>query len=451
MESQNKYIRRRFKMWHGIVALLLLLFVLFRVHGSLKVKKQIENLRTKGYPVTLEELDRWYNIPDGAANAADAYLTAFSNYVEWDSEARKALPIVGRAPLPARTQPLDDPNQQLVEQFLSDNEKILALLHEAASIDHCRYPIGFIQELNQGAPWLKNLRKCAHLLRLNVLIQCESKNSEKAMESIHSTLSLAKSSNVPLLFHRLIHIAVKATAYKNIERLLNRIQLTEKQLMTLSSWIEEVGNDEGYKRALIGENCIGLHTFRGHIKEVSDRPGLEGGLSIIFLPFWRITGLNDRDATEYIKIMKDLIDAMELSADKRLLTCDSIWKDIDSGKRGGILTRMLMPALGRIMQIEIRHLAHLRATQTALAVERYRLTEGRLPQSLDNLVPAYMEVVPTDPFDGQKLKYRTRETGFVVYSVGEDLTDEGGAERNSKKRDKKGKPLPWDVTFIVER
>ena len=57
----------------------------------------------------------------------------------------------------------------------------------------------------------------------------------------------------------------------------------------------------------------------------------------------------------------------------------------------------------------------------------------------------------TDPFDGQNLKYRTLETGFVVYSVGEDLTDEGGAERDSKKRDKKGKPLPWDVTFIVER
>jgi len=112
---------------------------------------------------------------------------------------------------------------------------------------------------------------------------------------------------------------------------------------------------------------------------------------------------------------------------------------------------MLMPAFGRIMQIETRHLAHLRATHTALAVERYRLTKGRLPQSLDNLVPTYLETIPTDPFDGENLKYRTLETGFVVYSVGEDLTDEGGAERNSKKRDKRGKPLPWDVTFIVER
>ena len=451
MESQNRYIRRRFKMWHKIVALLLLLFVLFRVHGSLKVKKQIENLRAKGYPVTLEELESWYNIPEGTKNSADVYLNAFSNYVEWDSEARKALPIVGRAPLPARTQPLDDPNHQLVEIFLSDNKKTLTLLHEAASIEHCRYPLGFIQELNQGAPWLKNLRKCAHLLRLNVLIQCESKNSEKALESIHSTLSLAKSSNVPLLLHQLIHISVKATAYKNIERTLNRVQLTEEQLMKLSSWIEEADIDKGYRQTLVGEQCLGLNTFRGHVREISGELGSKGGLSIVFLAFWRITGLNDRDATKYIDIMQELMDAMELSANERLLVFDSIQKDVHSGKRGGFLTRMLMPAFGRIMQIETRHLAHLHATQTALAIERYRLTEGRLPQSLDNLVPAYMEVIPTDPFDGQDLKFRTLKTGFVVYSVGEDLTDEGGTERDSKKRDKKGKPLPWDVTFIVER
>ena len=440
MENQSKYIRRRFKIWHGIVMLLLLLFVLFHVTGSLKLKKQIEVLRTKGYPVTFEELESWYNISPGAENSADVYMDAFSNYVEWDSEARKALPVVGRAPLPVRTQPLDDPNKLLVEKFLSDNKKTLTLLHEAASIDHCRYPLGFIQELNQGAPWLKNLRKCADLLRLNVLIQCENKNSEKALESIYSTLTLAKSSNVPLLLHQLIHLAVKATAYKNIERALNRVQLSEEQLMMLSSWIEEVGNDEGYKRALIGENCIRLNTFRGNVRGASSQ-----------LVFFRIIGLNNRDAAEYIKIMQELIDAMELSANERLLVFDSIQKDVHSGKRGGMLTRLFLPAFGRIMQIETRHLAHLRAIQTAIAVERYRLAEGRLPQSLENLVPAYMEVVPTDPFDGQGLKYRTLETGFVVYSVGEDLTDEGGAERDSKKRDKQGKPLPWDVTFIVER
>ncbi|MHC4537692.1 MAG: hypothetical protein ACYS6K_27480, partial [Planctomycetota bacterium] len=66
---------------------------------------------------------------------------------------------------------------------------------------------------------------------------------------------------------------------------------------------------------------------------------------------------------------------MELSANERLGVFDSIQKDVHSGKRGGFLTRMLMPAFGRVMQIETRHLAHLRATQTAIAVQRYRLAE----------------------------------------------------------------------------
>lgn len=452
MEDQKRYTRRRFKIWHGIVGLLLILFVLFHVTGNLKLKKQLKVLRAKGYPLTLEELESWYNIPAGAENSADVYMDAFSKYVEWDREALKALPVVGRAPLPARTQPLDDPNKILVEKFLSDNQKALTLLHEAASIDHCQYPIGFIKESDMDAPWLKNLRKCAFLLRLNVIIQSEKKNPEKAMESIHTSLSLAKSSNAPILIHRLVQIAIKTLSYRNIEWILNRIQLTEEQLNTLSEWIKAPENDDGYKRTLIGEQCIGLHFYQGHVREVSGRlGGSEGGLGMIFLAFWRITGLNNRSATEYLKIMQDYIDAMELPANKRLLVYDSINQEVDSGKRGGMLTRVLMPALGRTMQIETRHTAHLLATQTALAIERYRLTEGHLPESLENLVPTYLQTIPTDPFNGQNLKYRIKERGFVVYSVGEDLTDEGGTERDGQKRGPKGKPLPWDITFIVER
>ena len=450
MESQNKHIRRRFKMWHGIVALLLLLFVLFRIWGNLKLKQQLEVLRSRGYPVTLEELDRSYNIPDGVANAADAYLTAFSNYVEWDREALKALPVFGKAPLPARTQPLDASARKLVENFLSDNENTLTLLHEAASTEHCRYPIDFSRESDQAAPWLKELRASTRLLRLDVFIQCDNHNPEKALESIRTSLSLARSVGTPLLIHRLLHIAVQSLTYQSIEQILNRTQLTEEQLMRLSAWIEESDIDEGYRRALVGEQCLGLHTFQAPIHDIVNQTKSGKGFLLI-LALRKILGLHDRDTMEYINIMQDYIDTVELPHHKRLAAFDSIEKTVYNSKRGSMLTRMLMPAFGRIMQIDTRHLAHLRATQTALAVERYRLTEGLLPQSLENLVPAYMEFVPKDPFDGRSLRYFTRENGFVVYSVGDDLTDEGGTERDSRKRDARGKTLPWDIPFIVER
>jgi hypothetical protein len=445
MKSQNKYIRRRFKIWHGIIALLLLLFVLFRVNGSLKVKKQIESLRTKGYPVTLEDLDRWYNMPEGEENGADVYMAAFSNYVEWDKEALKALPIFGKAPLPARTQPLDDPNQQLIEKFLSDNEKTLKLLHEAASIEHCRYPIDltkgsvdFMERPGQFASWFEYLQASSRLLRLETLSHCENQDSGKALESIRANFALAKFISAPLLNHRLVHNSVQSGTYKSIEQILNRMQLSDEQLLSLSAWIKESRSDEGYMKALVGERCIGLNSLQAPIRDINRAPR-------------KILGSHDRDIMEYIRLTQEYIDAMELPPNERLLVCKPLQEDVHSGKFEGRFTDLLRPAFERyMMQIDIGCTAKAIAAQTTLAIERYRLSEGHMPESLDNLVPVYMEFVPTDPFDGQSLKYRALETGFVVYSVGEDLTDQGGAE-HSPGRNGQGRRLPCDITFIMER
>jgi hypothetical protein len=234
--------------------------------------------------------------------------------------------------------------------------------------------------------------------------------------------------------------------------MLNRMQLTDEQLLSLSAWIVESQNDEGYIKALVGERCIALSAFQGPVGQATEQMGAGGGkVPILMLGFWKMLGLHYRDALGYIGLMQEYIDAMELPSDERLLAFNSIQEDVDSGKRGGLLTRLLWPALGRMLELETRCTAEALLAQTALAVERYRLAEGHLPESLEDLVPAYMEAVPKDPFDGRRLRYFTPENGFVVYSVGDDLTDNGGVERDGRGRDRRGKPLPWDITFIMER
>ena len=70
---------------------------------------------------------------------------------------------------------------------------------------------------------------------------------------------------------------------------------------------------------------------------------------------------------------------------------------------------------------------------------------GKLPDALGEVVPAYLDAVPRDPFDGAELRYKRLEKGYVVYSIGEDGSDDGGKERS------KGKKQNCDETFIVER
>jgi hypothetical protein len=63
----------------------------------------------------------------------------------------------------------------------------------------------------------------------------------------------------------------------------------------------------------------------------------------------------------------------------------------------------------------------------ACAVERFKLAKGRLPESLEQLVPEFMEKLPHDIIDGQALNYRRTEDGhYMIYSVGWNEEDDGG-------------------------
>jgi len=45
---------------------------------------------------------------------------------------------------------------------------------------------------------------------------------------------------------------------------------------------------------------------------------------------------------------------------------------------------------------------------------------------LSELSPSQLPAVPTDPFDGQPLRYRKVGEGYLLYSVGADLKDDAG-------------------------
>ncbi len=72
--------------------------------------------------------------------------------------------------------------------------------------------------------------------------------------------------------------------------------------------------------------------------------------------------------------------------------------------------------------------ARRRLIVTAIALARYRGRHGTYPKGLDELVPALLSQAPVDFMDGQPLRYHLTDDGhFVLYSVGLDCVDNGGA------------------------
>jgi len=94
-----------------------------------------------------------------------------------------------------------------------------------------------------------------------------------------------------------------------------------------------------------------------------------------------------------------------------------------------MLLSILPPAYGRIGQQIWRLKTQELATLTAVAVLRHAAERGSLPESLDELVQAgYLDSVPDDPFGAGPLSYRRAGEGFLLYSWGENLTDDGGVQ-----------------------
>jgi hypothetical protein len=83
----------------------------------------------------------------------------------------------------------------------------------------------------------------------------------------------------------------------------------------------------------------------------------------------------------------------------------------------------------------------MQLANVGLALEEFRARNGAYPDSLDELRLPPGAV--TDPYGGQSFRYQPDKTSVLVYSVGKDGIDNGGAPR--------GKSSERDVVWAVRR
>lgn len=76
-----------------------------------------------------------------------------------------------------------------------------------------------------------------------------------------------------------------------------------------------------------------------------------------------------------------------------------------------------------LWRLDHDNVARHRLTEVGLALNAYHSDHQRYPRALSELVPKYVEKIPTDPF-GSELRCRADQGGCIVYSVGPNGLDE---------------------------
>src|SRR5215469_6034743 len=91
------------------------------------------------------------------------------------------------------------------------------------------------------------------------------------------------------------------------------------------------------------------------------------------------------------------------------------------------LAAIAIPNFSKASQTVAHNQTLANEAMVACGLERYRLARGQYPETLESLVPQFLERVPRDIIGGQELKYRRTADGqFVLYSVGWNERDDGG-------------------------
>jgi hypothetical protein len=412
-------------------------------------------IRQSGYPASLKELDAWYTHVPESQNAAMILTKAFSQPGLADSSS--TMTVLGdKSWVPTRGHLLDDESKAQLTAVLETNKTLLDLLHSAAGLTNSRYSVDLTQGFQTLIPHLPKTKGSVQLLATEALLDASNGDIEKSLADLRAAGTVADSiAEEPLLISQLVRIGGWGIICKRTELILNGASLKDEQLAELQTLFRDAERPDSMVRGLGGERASGLSVFMGSRDQLllfggssSTPPTITERLrTSLFMGALKSTGILRKDKSFYLDIMATNIAAAEAPFPERLaLGQQASTAALSPPNRLCIFSRMLLPALGRALQRDGDHAARIRTTQTAIAIERFRLAHNNLPADLNELVPTYLASMPLDPFDGKPLRFKRLSSGYVVYSIGTDLRDDGGNEGDTKKQSS-----PKDTTFIVEK
>jgi hypothetical protein len=435
--------------WLAFVVLLLtaLAVLLWSLpNSSSKIQARIDALKNAGYPITAQDLDKMYPPLPDAQNSVVIYQKAFLHYLSLPEDATN-WPIVSASIFPLPAQPLPRDVKQGIADYVNQNENTLALLHQAAGIEKGYYETGFKNGFPTSVqPPFVQIRQNAQLLALAVILRAEDRQPGPATTLLLDSFGLLRSlEHDPQLVSQMISDSILRLNCSSLELALNKISLSDDQLRSLAAAFHEVESSDGLKQSLIYDRCWGIWLRDLITANPFNRPNepLRGKLGDLYS---RVRYYRESDFIFYLDTMEEYIAAVDMPYPKKLKVGKQLAtkaKESDESKRAfGIL---LVTPWDEYFVHDAKTHAQLLLSETALAIERYRLAhQDQLPAMLQDLVPAYLQAVPADPFDGKPLRYNRLPKGYLLYSIGEDGVDNGGMDWNSETK-------TGDLTFTVER
>ena len=398
--------------------------------ASLRLRDEIARIRAAGEPLTFEELRAGQAAGDGADAAAD-YRAAAALLADLDSGPLFGLVKAYRAG--TKSCPPVPPSTEVRERArltLAQAEPALELIDRAARSEACHY--AFNLETGEFPPF-RPFRTAGGLLSLRTLEFAFTGAVDRAAASLISELRMLRVFETePVLIVYLVRLAAWERAPADLPAVLGAGTLSQASLGDLDEALRRAEAPGLLKRTIEGERVWGMNQLAAILGP--DWPDGElQSASAKRRPFWERRRLV-RQASDYVAVTAAMTHA-----------AGEPWPQVFGAMPAAFrIPKLFEPDMSADLASSLpmeragQALAATRAGRVAIAVERHRRRQGKLPVSLTDLASP----LPADPFTGHDLLYQGAEDGFVVSSVGP------ARAADARAVDEKGRPQGIGVCLV---
>jgi len=418
---------------------------------------------TVDYLARLNELGRPTLAPED--NAWPEYEKAIELYVDANEATWKIISV--REHVFAQ---LASGQQQMIRQWLSDNEPAWEYFRRAAAKKYC-YRQYHTKDPNDTwlmgvlMPGLAELRRLGGVGMWRAKLAVYEGDTGQGLDDCLSVVRAgAHLQDRVTTIERLVGLSIARIGEKEILRTVSVRDLPMSEVVRVQENLTSVYG-AGYPPMINieGERMGFLDTVQqlftkggpggGHlvpglaarIIPVEDFGDANGGCARLpVIGYYDIGFIHARRDATVAKINEIYDRFVEMS---RLTPYERYVRNIDADElvrslpeRRYYLVRAFMPSFERLLTLRFEGQAGHDATLAVLALLRYQKQEGRYPESLDELVlGGYLKELPMDPYSDGPLVYSRGEKGFVLYSLSRNFKDDGGVMGTGRS----GKPRNW--------
>jgi hypothetical protein len=330
-------------------------------------------------------------------------------------------------------------DDRFVRDILYRNEKAIQYFHEAALKPQFQDPTANDYE----DPSFDAFRSFHEMARVSSLKAARLFKRGRDIEALAEALNILENGQKiqnaqGSVLHYVIAAHMKNIGLDRMRRISQSTRLSPEILMSYVGKLEKYKqNEEGLKTAFMHE--YGFLVWA--IDEVtSGQLTSEAGGVVKPLKSHRFYFKPNKTKSLFADFLRSQINNVDVPCGfrtvrevQRLTPSSMIQWFVTENLGGKILYDTAMPQYATsVHETRCDEDLSVSATQVLFALRAFKMETGQYPDSLDELVPRYINSVPEDPFDGKPLRYSPQKK--IIYSVGMDLEDSGGREVRGRAR-----------------